>query len=404
MPVKNLMARTGLALGLLVGAALMVLTGQSAGASESRGGQFIAFNRFSLFRQEKVEPGPSTLSGDDGRKESDGKDGLKPAVGVKATGARETPGEIVLTSPEIRATIGWDELVASWNAELPEGAYLIVEARAIYRERATKYYTMGSWSGDPTRHPRESAGKQRDADGDVSTDTLRLRRPCERLQIRVTLGGEEGRKPKLKFLGLCLTDTKAAPAPLRPNRAAWGKTIPVPERSQMAYPNGVVLCSPTTVSMLMSYWSQKLKRPELEHDVPEIAKGVYDANFDGTGNWPFNTAYAGGHPGMRGYVTRLSDVSELEDWIARGIPVGLSLCYNKLRGREGPPSGHLVVCVGFTKDGDVVVNDPGTSRNVRKTFPRKNLVAAWAHSRNAVYLIYPERAKVPRDRFGHWAK
>jgi len=152
----------------------------------------------------------------------------------------------------------------------------------------------------------------------------------------------------------------------------------------------------------MSYWSERLQRPELDHDVPEIVKEVYDAKWEGTGNWPFNMAYAGSYDGMRGYVTRMSDVSEIEDWVAAGLPVGVSLCYNRLRGKSGPLSGHLVVCIGFTKDGDVVLNDPGTTLNVRKTFPRQNFIAAWSHSKNAVYLIYPQAAKVPEDRFGHW--
>jgi len=68
--------------------------------------------------------------------------------------------------------------------------------------------------------------------------------------------------------------------------------------------------------------------------VPEVVKGVYDPKWGGTGNWVFNTAYAGSLKGMRAYTTRLSDVSELEDWIARGIPVGLSLCYNPAAGRD----------------------------------------------------------------------
>jgi hypothetical protein len=154
--------------------------------------------------------------------------------------------------------------------------------------------------------------------------------------------------------------------------------------------------------MIMTYWSQRLARPELDHDVPEILPKLYDSEWHGAGNWPFNTAYAGSFKGMRGYVTRLTDVSELEDWVANGIPVGLSVCYNRLRGRTGPYSGHLVVCVGFTQEGDVVINDPGTRQNVRKTFLRKNLVKAWALSGNATYLIYPEAVDVPADRFGHW--
>jgi hypothetical protein len=61
-----------------------------------------------------------------------------------------------------------------------------------------------------------------------------------------------------------------------------------------------------------------------------------------------------------------------------------------------------VVCVGFTESGDPVINDPGTSQNVRKIFPRANLVKAWAYSENTAYLIYPEGAEIPDDRFGHW--
>jgi hypothetical protein len=201
---------------------------------------------------------------------------------------------------------------------------------------------------------------------------------------------------------VCLTDGKATPAPLPPNRAAWGKTLPVPERTQMAYPNGKVLCSPTTVSMLMSYWAQKLNRPELDHDVPDIVRAIYDAKWKGTGNWPFNTAYAGSYSGIRAYVARLTDLSEVEDWIAAGFPVGLSVCSDRLHHRGPGPNGHLIVCVGFTSAGDPVVNDPGSSRNVRRVYPRKDLIYAWSYSRNAVYLIYPEDAQPPQDRFAHW--
>jgi hypothetical protein len=312
-------------------------------------------------------------------------------------------GEVVLTSPVLLARVNYDELIASWNADTPDGTYLKIEARALYTERATKYFTLGRWSSNPARFPRESVPNQKDADGDVATDTLILRRPANRLQIRVTLGGNPLDQPKLQFLGLALSDTKAEPPVLPPNRAAWGRLLPVPERSQMKYPNGRVLCSPTTVCMLMGYWAQKLHRPELDQDVPEIVEAIYDSKWKGAGNWPFNMAYAGSYRGMRAYVTRLSDVSELEDWVATGIPVGLSVCYDRLRGKGPGPNGHLVVCVGFTEEGDPIINDPGTSQNVRKVFPRKNLGYAWSYSHNAVYLVYPEDSEIPKDRFGHWA-
>jgi hypothetical protein len=90
------------------------------------------------------------------------------------------PDEVVLTSPEIKAPIDWDELVVSWNVS--DGAWLKVEACGIYPDRATKFYTLGFWSEDPALHPRESVLRQRNGDGTVKTDTLVLTRPCSKLR------------------------------------------------------------------------------------------------------------------------------------------------------------------------------------------------------------------------------
>jgi len=355
-------------LALLLLVICLALATATSFAFDARGGQFIGFKSVSAFER---SPGAHS-------------------------------GEIVLTSPEIVARINWDELIASWNAETPQGAYLKIEARAIYPAGPTKYYTMGLWSTNPSRYPRESVLHQKDDDGDVATDTLMLKRPSDRLQIRLTLGGDHGQKPKLEFLGLDLTDTTIQPPVLLSNPQALGITLPVPQRTQMAYTNGGVLCSPTTVSMIMAYWARQLKRPELDHDVPDIVNAIYDAKWKGTGNWPFNTAYAGSYPGMRAYVTRMSDLAEVEDWIAVGVPVGLSVCADRLHHRGPGPNGHLIVCVGFTEDGDPIVNDPGSSKIIRRAYPRKDLIYAWAYSRNTVYLIYPEDHEIPKDRFGHW--
>jgi uncharacterized protein YvpB len=322
--------------------------------------------------------------------------------------------ETVLESPVYDSGLAWDQFVLSWNAETPPSTRIRFEARGIYPDHTTKYYTMGFWSNGDGPQMRESVNGQKDADGDVDTDTLIIKQPGAKVQIRTTLyGPQEGSPPAssalptIRFLGLNFCDTKTKHSPLPPNRKAWGKLIDVPERCQLSYKNGDVLCSATSTSMMLAHWSKSLKRPELDHDVDEVAKGVFDNVWHGTGNWPFNTAYAGNQPGIRAYITRFSDVSELEDWIAAGIPVVCSVSYKLLKGMDKPEaSGHIVVCVGFTKDGDVIMNDPWAhlekGEKVRKTFLRKNLIAGWGHSHNTVYLIYPEGAKLPTDRFGHW--
>ena len=357
-----------------------------------------------------------------------------------------TADAAVFTSPKIEAAIDWNELVASWNFRGDAQLGLEVEARAIHSGGETKWYRLGKWSLEPKRFPRESVPAQRDDDGAVATDVLKLQRKARALQLRVTLRGVNELAP-IKFLGVAICDREivgeagtdlSADGDLRsssrrndgprnslrrdefhesprgdelreslpslpPNKEAWSRSLDVPRQSQMAFENGGEWCSPTAVTMMLSYWAEKLSRPELRHDVPEAAQAVNDPNWPGTGNWSFNMAFAGSHDGIRAYVARMSDVSELEDWIAAGVPVAVSVRYGILKGAENPGNGHLVVCVGFDQEGNIIVNDPGRTQ-VRQTYSRENLVKAWARSENTVYLIYPEDWKVPEDRFGHWTR
>jgi hypothetical protein len=256
-------------------------------------------------------------------------------------------------------------------------------------------------------YPRTSVRGQKDADGNVDTDTLIVNQPANAAQIRVTLGGTNGALPTLKFLGASFSNTKILVTKRPANHAAWGKIIDTPEHSQHGYPGAKGWCSPTSLSMALARWARILDRPEMNLTVPEVAAKVYDDSFAGTGNWPFNTAFAGSFPGMRSYVTRLDDISEVEDWIAAGIPVILSARWDWLQpGRPLDKDGHLIVCIGFTETGDVVINDPATrfekGETVRHIYKREDVIHSWTKSHNAVYLVYPAGVTIPTNRYGHW--
>jgi hypothetical protein len=329
------------------------------------------------------------------------------------------PNESILLSPVISvpaadkadagSSMSWNELVVSWNADAPPETWLKVEAKAIFPDHETKYYTMGIWSRESTEHERTSVKGQHDDDGNVKQDTLVLNRQGGKVQLRLTLGGpDQSTQPRLRFLGLSFFDNKAKVEPLAPRKDVWGKSIDTPELSQFSYPDESGWCSATSTTMVLQRWSHILNRPEMHIDVPQTVKAVIDHAY-GTGNWPFNTAFAGSFPGMRAYVARFSDVSELEDWIAAGIPVVISARWDLLLpGRPKDADGHLTVCIGFTKDGDPVINDPAAHFNrgqkVRHIYKRADVINAWHSSHNTVYLVYPEDAKVPPDRFGHWDK
>ena len=323
----------------------------------------------------------------------------------KFTQAQDGAGNVVMMSPPIKARIPWNQLVVSWNAKAPAGAMVKIEASAISHGHHTKYYTMGIWS--PDRAFRTSVRRQKDADGTVDTDTLVLTENAEETQLRITLIPSTNGLPTLKFLGASFANTKAEQQDRRPNKSAWGKTIATPEHSQHGYPNEGGWCSPTSLSMALSRWAQVLNRPEMDLTVPVVAGDVFDNSMSGTGNWPFNTAFAGSFDGMRSYVTRLDDLREVEDWIAAGIPVILSARWDWLRpGRPSDAAGHLVVCIGFTEDGDVIINDPAAHPDrgvyVRQTYKRADVMHAWSKSSHAVYLVYPENAKIPGNKYDHW--
>ncbi len=316
--------------------------------------------------------------------------------------SRDGEGGLVLQSPVIRAAVAFDELVVSWNAA--RSLKLSVEADVCTGGRWAGPYCLGRWVGGRFAAGRTSVQGQRDAAGRVSTDTLILSKPARETRLRIIFPSGAAGVKGLRFVGLSFADSKALPKALVSDRQAWGRELVVPRLCQLDFEGGKVWCSPTTVAMVQSHWAKVLSRPELKATVPQVAGEVFDPGWDGTGNWPFNTAFAGSFPGIRGYVVRLSDVSELEAFVLAGIPVPVSVAYNVLKGmppRKG--DGHLIVCVGFAKNGDIVVNDPAKSPSVRWVYPRGDFVKAWARSKNTAYLIYPESAALPPDPHGLWS-
>lgn len=305
------------------------------------------------------------------------------------------PGEgKVYEWTEIEPGAPWDELVLSWNVKNGAGTTIKFEAQVVRGESRTGWYTLATWSpDDPT--VRRSVEGQSDSEGQVLTDTLQLRRPGGTLRLRAymtRLAEAPAAKLSLVTVSFALREFSGETEPYRP---AWGKVLEVFPRSQMSYPNGNILCSPTSVSMLLRFWADSLRRTDLDRDVPDVQAGAIDAGDPKQGNWSFSMAYAGSLEPLTAYVSRFRGVSDLERWIAAGIPVACSVDYTLLQGKTGPKSGHLVVLIGFTNEGEPVFNDPGWSREVRQIYRRGDFERAWAASNRTVYLVYPAGTKTP---------
>lgn len=318
-------------------------------------------------------------------------------------------GSKVVVVENVKAGIEFNEVIPSWNLDHPENGSVKVELRVPGDSGAkSQWFTMAEWSGDKAWAHRQSLNGQSDDFARVSTDTLRLKHKSSAVDVRITLAskGESGAsRSSLKLVTLSFADTStvAGEEPLEKS-AAWGKLIDVPQRAQGNYPNGKVLCSATSTSMLLWHWSNALGKPEMNKDVPEVEENVWDPVYKGAGNWPFNTAYAGGFTELKGYVSRLTSIADLQDLIAAGIPVACSVSFDMLRGKPLSPmeSGHLVLVVGFTEDGTPIFNDPAFKDGVRKIYRREDFEKGWNYSNRTVYIIHPVTLKLPSSKHKVW--
>jgi hypothetical protein len=332
------------------------------------------------------------------------------------------------TSPLVAPGFGLTQLIASWNATTPPGTWVeVAMSGRTDLGTSTKWYVLGRWSsGDDTAAGdihRTSVPSQGDANGSVAVDTFvaGTGRSLDRWQLKVTLYRLSGttQSPVVRSVGAMgsrLPDEKKVAA--SPLGGAEGVVLNVPTYSQEThvghYPQwdggGEAWCSATSTAMVLDYYGAGPTAAETawvdpsdpDPQVDHAARSVFDYAYDGAGNWPFNTAYAGTR-GLDGFVTRLRSLTEAEQFIKAGIPLVASLSFKKsdLPGAGYGTNGHLMVIVGFDAAGNVVVNDPAShlipsNDEVRTTYDRAAFENAWVpHSGGLVYVIHPEGMPLP---------
>lgn len=303
--------------------------------------------------------------------------------------------------------VNFMEAIPSWQANTPPGTWTEVEMSALVDGVWSKWYTFGAWLEGDAPFKRHSFSGQGDAVGTVATDTLMLaKQAATAVKVRVTLFTTDATKtPSVRNVSMTFSNGTDSPGSVP--FGGLTSALDVPKRSQMVFPDGgPVWCSPTSTSMVMSYWAGVTGNPAYDVTVRQAVAGVWDYRFDGGGNWPYNTAYASSL-GLVGKVARLSSFAEVEKWTAAGVPVIASIAYKKGELDNSPISstdGHLLVVRGFDAAGNVLTNDPAAASDeaVTITYDRVQLEKAWLDNSNGtVYLIYPQGWSVPAGN-GHW--
>ncbi|MGC4746442.1 peptidase C39 family protein [Micromonospora sp. DT201] len=326
------------------------------------------------------------------------------------------------TAPPVPVGFGVVEVVPSWSADTPDDCWIEVELRGWHNDVAsTDWYLLARWAAGDHAVQRTSVPGQRDGDARVDTDTLIVTgATVTGWQARVTLCRPAGSptSPVLRSIGAVATGATPTDEGYeqQPDSAgAAARVLDVPRYSQRLhagqYPQwgggGDSWCSPTCTSMVLAYWGAEPAPERYAWVVPSgprpvvvhAARHCYDHAYSGAGNWPFNTAYAGLH-GVDAFVTRLRSLVEAEAFIAAGIPLIVSAAFraDEVPGLAYDTRGHLMVLVGFTADGDPVLNDPYAPDDdtVRRTVPRQRFEAVWQRGSGGVaYVLRPPSVPLP---------
>lgn len=297
------------------------------------------------------------------------------------------------TSRVIEAEFPFNELVPSYNVDVPEGAGFVVELRFGRREGNywTPFYYLGSWG----TAPEPPAKLVRDDDGVVEIDYFASRRVFDHIQYRLRLAGRDtSRLPRLRRFALAYSNTldnaelaRRYRRPIDPGPAdEWARRLAVPFRPQRAEDPRIAgsICSPTSVAMVLAYYGIDL--PTIR-----VCETVWDAEHRIYGNWA-RAVQAAFVLGVPGYIERFGDFEAVKRHITCGRPVIASIraAPGQLRGAPFHESeGHLLVITGFDHDGNVHVNDPAamSAGEGITTYARQDMQVVWLANGGVGYVL-----------------
>lgn len=289
----------------------------------------------------------------------------------------------------VSAAMHWrapfDELLLSWNVDTPAGAGFAVEVAVGDDDGWSPWLHIGDWGEVPADRERVTTFEG----GAVEVDVLRTQRPFSRLRYSISAFGPEGGAPiDVHQIAINVTDTSrlASIQPGSPSAAARGSDLAVPTRSQRLEDPALAsrICSPTSVAMVLAHHGVDLP-------TARVAQLIYDEQHDLYGNWP-RAVQAAFELGVPGTLVRLSSWRAVEHFLARGIPLVVSVGVKPGELRGAPYSetqGHLLVITGFDGEGRVRVNDPaaGTLEGVLRVYRREDLERVWMRRGGVAYAI-----------------
>jgi hypothetical protein len=344
------------------------------------------------------------------------------------------------TSDTFATPMPVNKIVTLWQASTPQDSYIETHLQVELQDNTwSNWYDMGHWSfkssvdsGGAFVSQRGSVDNQADTAGAVYQDTYFANdntwAKAYRVQ-EVLHGNPSGSQPTVRQVAATAADTSknldenGGVSPVSSTTMHHTIDLNVPEYSQYAHNGeytqidggGPAWCSPSSVSMVLGYFGRGPSRQQIQ-SLP--ADATFDANhradgavdyaafhiFDNTdsakdtGDWPFNMGYAASF-GMNTSVRQYNSLQGVESWIKQGVPIVATIKWDNtstdatqhLDGSSiSKTAGHLMVIRGFTKNGDVIANDPASPNDasVKHVYDRAQFEHLWLRAASGtVYVI-----------------
>ena len=303
-------------------------------------------------------------------------------------------------------------LLVSWNCETPKGTWIEIQARAFisyYDDNENSTYEWSDWLsfGKWGTHIKRSSKSPDSHLAKISTDEFIIKGnytdTASKIQIRALLHTENTNvTPSIRQFVISYKDNTPR---LKNIEIPSDKIIDVPSYSQYIRDKniGSVICSPTSITMLLNRRNENLI-------VEETAWSCFDYDYEAFGNWLFNVAFASSL-GYESFV-EYGNLKSLKREIYSEYPVAVSVKYtNDVNNLEYPyienapitTAGHILVVRGFEKkDGIdyVVVNDPAGKSNesVTRRYKLSEFESAWHRGSNIMYIIHDKEVEINNNR------
>lgn len=283
----------------------------------------------------------------------------------------------------------FSQLIFSWNAFRPKkGHYTFyVQVRDAHSKRWGTWHHALDWGKDVQRsYARTSDGLSSYAHVRLELDNGRF---ADAFRVKV-VPVKGAHKQDVQLIAVTTADYRN----FKPEHAvSVARSLhdihveDVPHMAQLAldHPDNYRMCSPTSLAMVVSFFNK------YHHDPRALALQVYDTGLDAYGSWPFNTAHA--YELCAGKVpfiaTRLKGFKELTAYLARGVPVVVSIRGTLTGALKSFPHGHLLVVVGIDRTKrQVLCLDPARtqSEHVLSRYMLDEFLSVWEASRRLAYV------------------